>query len=146
MMTTMEEVRAEGLAGDRLAALVLAAFAAFGLLLAAVGIYGVTAHGIERRIPEFGVRMALGSTRGGIVRTAAGRPLRLAARGCAAGAASAWVLGAILERVIFNTTTADPAAIVACVLVVVAVTVLACGIPAVRAARVPASVALRRRG
>jgi putative ABC transport system permease protein len=143
-VTTMAALRARSLSPDRLSAWILTAFAGFGLLLASIGIYGVTASAIERRLPEFGVRMAFGAGPAAIVRAAAERALRLSAAGCLIGITAAFVVGAVLERVIFNTTTADPGAIAGAAAVVAIAALGASLIPAWRAAATLPRVALRR--
>jgi ABC-type antimicrobial peptide transport system permease subunit len=121
----------------------LGIFAGLALLLACIGIYGVLAYAVAQRTREIGVRMALGARPLEVTRMIVIRGLRLAVLGLAAGVSLALVLGRLLETLLYGVRPAAPAvyAVTAGALLVIAL--LACIIPAQRAARVDPVVALR---
>jgi putative ABC transport system permease protein len=118
-------------------------FAAVALLLAMAGVYGVMAYTVSQRVPEIGVRMALGATPGDILRMIVGQGAKLAGIGLGIGIALALGASRLLQGLLFGVTPRDPA-ILAAVMVLVAVAALcACYIPGRRALRVEPMVALR---
>jgi len=121
----------------------LGAFAAFALVLAAAGIYGVMAYAIGQRIQEFGIRLALGATSYDIIRLVGGYGARLALSGLAIGLAGAALAGRLLRDLLFAVEPADPRILVAAVVLLGAVSMAACVIPARRALRVDPIAALR---
>ncbi|HSC26261.1 MAG TPA: ABC transporter permease, partial [Vicinamibacterales bacterium] len=127
---------------SRFQATLLGAFAAIALLLAAIGIYGVTAHAVGQRTQEVGIRMALGAGGGDVLRLMLRQHLRPALAGVIVGVAGALVLSRFLRSLLYGVGAGDPItfALTASALVVVAVA--ACWIPARRAARVDPLVAL----
>ncbi len=127
----------------RLYTFLLAIFAGLALLLAAVGLYGVLAYQVSRRTREFGIRLALGSLTSQITTLVLRRGLRLLAAGLAVGLLGALALGRVLGTLLYRTSSFDPAVVggVAGLLGVVAL--LACWLPARRAARVNPLIALR---
>jgi predicted permease len=144
---TMNEFLASSLERRRLSMLLLAIFAGAALALAAVGIYGITSYSVAQRSQEMGVRMALGASRGGILRLVLGQSLTLAAVGVVAGLFGAFVLTALLANalsgMLFDTTAIDPLTFGLVAAILIAVTVLASYLPARRATRVDPMVALR---
>jgi putative ABC transport system permease protein len=130
-------------APSRLQAALLGSFAGLALLLAGVGLYGVVAFSVAQRAPEFGVRMALGASRGTILRLVLGEALVLALAGIAAGVAGALALGRTLAALLFEISPRDPVilAVVGATLALVAL--LAGYVPARRAAGVDPLAALR---
>jgi len=123
--------------------LLVASFAALGLILAALGIYGVIAYSVTQRTQEIGIRMALGATISQIQRSVLIKTLRLALIGIAAGAVASLLASRALAAMLFNTTPTDPIAFAAMVMMIGAVALLAGYIPARRASRVNPMVALR---
>ncbi len=123
--------------------LLLGIFAGVALLLAAVGIYGVMAYSVEQRTAEIGIRMALGARQGQMLGLILRHGLLLAAIGVAVGLGAAYGLTRFLTTLLFGVTASDPLtfAVVAAALATVAL--LACLIPARRAARVDPIIALR---
>ena len=126
---------------------VLAGFAAFALLLAAVGIYGVIAYSTARRIREFGLRMAIGAQPRDVVWLVLRDGLRMTVLGTAiGGAATLWLARALkaqLQGQLFRVESTDPATFAAVVALLAAVSMAACYIPARRALRVDPLTALR---
>ena len=140
---TMEEVMADSLARRRLTLTLLGIFAGGAMLLAALGIYGVTAYMVTQRQQEIGVRMALGATRGAVLTLVIRQGMSLLAAGLAAGLALSLALMWVLSSLLFAVRPYDPASLAAAVAVLALVALLACSIPAWRATRVDPLEALR---
>jgi putative ABC transport system permease protein len=118
----------------------------FGLLaltMAAIGIYGVLAFSVTRRTAEIAIRMSLGAMPGGIMRLVLRDGLAPAAVGAAAGLLASWGLTKLIATLLFGVTALDPFTYIAATLLLLAVAMLACYIPARRATRVSPVVALR---
>ena len=126
-----------GMAGD-----ILTAFGLLGLLLAALGIYGVISNLVVQRTSEFGIRMAIGAQVHEVVWLVLARGLRLTLWGTLIGVAGAFGLARLLAAAVPSLTSA-PTAVVGVAAVLMAVALLACWLPARRAARVDPVVALR---
>ncbi len=135
-VATMEDVLARSLADRRAVLLVLGSFAAVALLLAAVGLYGVLAYRVSRRVREIGVRMALGATVGSVSRGVVSGGFRLVALGLALGLPASWLASRWVRDMLFEVGTTDPLTYVAVTLFFAAVATAACVLPARRAARV----------
>ncbi len=127
----------------RFAMSVLVAFALLALLLASVGLYGVLSYGVQQRRREMGVRAALGAERAQLVRLVLARGLGVTAIGLVVGLAASVAATRALEGLLFGVTPLDPLAFLAAPLVLLPVAVAACLIPALRAAAVDPSEALR---
>lgn len=140
---TMEQVRSAAVAMRQFNMTLLSVFAALALVLAAIGIYGVIAYGVTQRKHEFGIRLALGAKPGSVVRLVLGQGMILAGLGILVGAAGALGLTRLLRSYLFGVTPSDPAALAATTLVLAAVAILACSIPALSATRVDPMAALR---
>ncbi len=144
---TMQDYLASSVERRRLSMLLLAIFAGAALALAAVGIYGITSYSVAQRSQEMGVRLALGASRGGILRLVLRQSLNLAAIGVVAGLIGAFILttlmSTMLTSMLFNTTAIDPLTFAIVAATLIAVTILASYIPARRATRVDPMVALR---
>ena len=140
---TMNEIVSRSAAVPRFNALLVSLFAALALLLAAIGVGGMLATSITRRLPELGVRMALGAQRRTLVGMVIRQGMVLAATGLAIGLPSAWLLSRVLSSLLFEISPRDPVtfAIVAVVLSLVAL--VACAIPAWRVTRVDPLTVLR---
>ena len=137
-----EDLR-EAVAPQRFQLTVVAVFAGLGLLLAAVGIYGVLSHFVGQQTREIGVRMALGARAADVLAGVAGEGLRLAALGAAVGVLLSLAAARLLRSLLFGVGAYDPQAFLAAPLLLGLVAVFACGIPAWRAIRVDPVVALR---
>jgi len=140
---TMDEVVGTALAQRRFTMLLLALFAATALLLSAIGIYGVMAYFVMQRTREIGIRMALGASAPTVVRMVLGQGVRLAGAGVILGLLSALAMTRGLRTLLFAVSPHDPLTLVALSLVLTAVALLACYIPARRATRVDPLRALR---
>jgi putative ABC transport system permease protein len=142
-IATMDQVIAASTAQRRLALVLFGAFAAAALLLAVAGIYGVLAGSVAERTREIGVRSALGATPADIVGLVVGQGGRLSAAGIVLGVAGSLALTRYLQALLFGIGPSDPTTFVGVVMLLGLVTVAACLVPAMRAARVDPSRALR---
>ncbi len=140
---TMEQRLAGSIAPQQFNAIALAVFALFALVLAAIGIYGVVAFAVERRIHEMGIRLAVGAQPGDLLRLVVGQGLRLGIVGVLIGVAGALAISRIIASLLFNTSTADPITYVAVSAIFLGVAIIASYLPARRAARLDPMVALR---
>lgn len=140
---TLEEIRADSVASRTFAMNLLVGFALAACLLAAVGIYGVLSLAVGSRRTEIAIRMAVGAQRGDVFRLMLGDGVRLAAVGIGIGIAVAIVLAVGLKTYLFGIRAVDPLTLAAMVIVVMAITLATCWIPARRAARVDPLMALR---
>jgi putative ABC transport system permease protein len=141
---TMEQAFSRSLAADRFYTVFLVAFAAAALVLAAVGIYGVMAFAVAQRTPEIGLRMALGARQRQVLSQVLGEGMTTALIGTAVGAAAATALGRALEGAIYGVDSSNPMTLAVVALLLLAAALVACLIPARRAARVDPMVALRQ--
>jgi putative ABC transport system permease protein len=143
---TVQELVSGSMDRQRFPMLLLAAFAILALLLASVGTYGVISYATARRTREIGIRMALGARREDVLRTVIGQGIRLALLGVAIGAVAALVLARVLStfsRLLYRVRVTDPLTFVAASLVLISAALLACYLPARRAAKVDPMIALR---
>lgn len=132
-----------GLLPQRIALWVSGSLGVIGLLLAILGVYGVTAYAATRRTREFGVRVALGATSGDVARLVLREGMMLSAAGIAVGTLAALAATRVIGSLLFGIAPADPPTFLAAGLLFAAVTLAASYIPARRAARVDAMIALR---
>jgi putative ABC transport system permease protein len=118
-------------------------FSLLGLILAVVGVYGVTAESVAQRVPEIGVRMAFGATAADVLRLILGQGGRLAIAGVVIGLGGALLFRGVMKTMVYRVDTLDPVTYTtACVSLILA-TIAACAIPARRASRLDPAVALR---
>jgi putative ABC transport system permease protein len=144
VINAMQDLVDNSIAPRRFAAVILALFGALALLLAAAGIYGVASYSVSRRTQEIGLRVALGAQRGDVLRLIVGQGIRLTAIGIALGLAGALAATRALSSLLYGVGATDPATFVSVPLVLAAVGLAACYIPARRAAKVDPIAALRR--
>jgi predicted permease len=134
----------ESTGGERFTMILAAVFAGVALLLASIGLYGVIACSVSQRAWEFGIRMALGARRASILRMVLGQGLGLILLGVAAGIAGALVLTRFLESLLYGVSPTDTATFAVIPLLLAAVALVACYLPARRATRVDPMAALRQ--
>jgi putative ABC transport system permease protein len=139
---TLEDVRAEVLAPDRLNSLVFGVFAAVALVIAVVGVAGVLAFSVSSRTREFGIRLALGSQPGRLLRGVIAEGAIMAAAGIVAGSAFGFVVARLAGKYVLDVQMPGALPVVASALVLMAVALVASLLPAARAARVDVMEAL----
>ncbi len=140
---SVSELRDNQLWVERMANSVLKVLAGIALLLTVVGMFSVLAYTVDRRMGEFGVRMALGATKRDLVALVMKRGLLLTAIGVVLGLAGTLALSKFVKTLLFGTTSNDPWVLVAVGVVLLLTSVLACAVPARRAARVDVAHLLR---
>jgi putative ABC transport system permease protein len=141
---TMEQLAAATLARQRFLLFLFAVFAGLALLLASIGIYGVLAYLTSRRVPEIGVRMALGASAAEVMAMILRQSLSMISIGAALGLLAAWSAGRILQRFVDGMRPPDPSTFLTMIAVLVFAALLASYIPARRASRVDPLTALRQ--
>ena len=142
-ITTLDQLQSEAVLLRRLFMVLLVTFAVIGLILAAIGIYGVMSYAVTQRTQEIGIRMALGAQAADVLRLVVGNGMALALLGVAIGLVSAFALTRLMETVLFGVTTTDAATYAVVAFGLIAVALVACYIPARRATKVDPLVALR---
>jgi putative ABC transport system permease protein len=140
---TMAGALSQSVALSRFRSFLMMVFATTALLLAAIGIYGVVAYSVARRTREIGVRMALGATPSGVLALIVRQGSRPVVVGMVLGLAGAFALTRVLEGMLFGVTASDPLTFVGGVVVLSAVAIVACLVPALRASRIDPLMALR---
>jgi putative ABC transport system permease protein len=140
---SFEEVVAQQGAQTRFLALLFAGAGALGLLLAASGVFGVTAFGVNRRTRELGVRIAIGAAPGDVLRMIVREAIIMAGAGAAIGTVAVFALGNVLRSLLFEVRPADPFTLMAVIGVLAAVSVAASYVPARRVLRIDPAAALR---
>jgi len=142
-LRTMKEVMGASYEERRFNMLLLAMFAAVALALAAVGIYGVVSYAVAQRTHEIGIRMALGAQSRDVLKMVVRQGMTLALTGVGIGVLAALPLTRLLKTLLFGVNTTDPATYVLIALLLIAVALLACVLPARRATKVDPMIALR---
>jgi putative ABC transport system permease protein len=141
---TMDQVVSESLVTDRFTVLVFGSFAGLALLLAAIGIYGVMSFSVAQRNHEMGIRMALGAGSAHVLKLVVGEGMRAALFGMAVGLPGAYLVGKTLKSLLYNVGAMDVRALIGVALVLLASALVACYLPARRAARIDPLAALRQ--
>ncbi len=142
-VNTMDQWLSNSAAQPRLNTVLLTSFAAVALLIAAIGIYGVLAYSVNQRTREIGLRMALGATPRSVLQLIVSQGMKVVLVGVAAGLTGGLALGRAVSSLVFGVQVRDPGTFALVALVLTAVALAACIIPARRAARVDPMVALR---
>jgi putative ABC transport system permease protein len=142
-ISTLDDRVGRLLAGPKFDAALIGLFAALGLVLVAVGLYGLVSYAVASRTQEIGIRMALGAKKHDVLRMVIGQGLKLTLMGVAIGIIGALGLTRFLASLLYGVKPTDPLAFAAVSLVLIIVSLLACYIPARRAAKVDPMVALR---
>jgi predicted permease len=140
---TMQQVHDEGLANDRFTLILFASFAVVALLLATVGIYGVMAFSVTQRAHEIALRIALGATRNGVIALVMKEGVALACAGLGLGLIGAFFVGRAMQSILFGVSAIDFSAFGAVGLLLLLAALLACYLPALRAASVETMQFLR---
>jgi len=140
---TLQQLVDKAVSPRRFVVLLLGGFAAFALLLASLGIYGVVSYGVNQRTQEIGIRMALGASASRLQARIIAQTLGLAAAGMLIGAVASWALARALGGLLYGVTATDPVTFLGMPVVLTAVAAIAGYLPARRASRIDPSIALR---
>lgn len=140
---TFQQVYSASLGSRKFNVILIGFFGITALLLATAGVFGVMAYSVSRRTREFGVRIALGATSGNVLRMVLGQGMRTILMGVAIGIAGSFALTKTVASLLFGVTATDPVTFGGVTLLLIAVALLACYIPARRATKVDPMVALR---
>ena len=140
---TLAEVRTQAVEAPRLTAILIGLFAGLAVLITAAGLGGVIAFSVNQRRQEFGVRLALGATPASLLGMVMRQALVLVSLGLGLGMAGAWISGGALRALLFGVTPTDPVTYVLVAAAFLLVALLACAMPARRAASVDPMLALR---
>jgi putative ABC transport system permease protein len=140
---SMDQVVGEQAEGQQFLSLLVGSFAALAALLAAIGIYGVLSYAVRQRTREIGIRMSLGASRGRVLGEVLREGMRLAVLGLAVGIAGAFAAGRVLASLLSEVKPGDPLIFVATAGLLAVVALIACYLPARRAARLDPMTALR---
>ena len=140
---TLESLLVRSIAPRRFNLLVLGLFALVALLLGAVGLYGVMSYSVTQRTHEIGIRMALGAQTRQVLKLVVQQGMAMALIGVAIGLIAAFALTRLMESLLFEVSATDPLTFVVVAVLLAVVALLACWIPARRAAKVDPMIALR---
>ncbi|PYT06407.1 MAG: ABC transporter permease [Acidobacteria bacterium] len=142
-LQTMSDIVADSLVRPRFLSLLLGAFSAIALSLAAIGIYGVMAYSVAQRTQEIGVRVALGATTRNVLSMVVGEGLKMTVVGLAVGLTGAMLLTRVMASLLFEVSATDPFTFVMVGISLTVVGLVACFVPARRAAKVDPMIAVR---
>jgi putative ABC transport system permease protein len=140
---TLEQIFSSSLDQRRFSLVLFGVFAVVALLLAALGIYGVTSYAVTQRTPELGLRLALGAQRRDVLRLVIGQGMKAVLVGVGIGLAGALAVTRLIAHLLFEISATDPVTFAAIVGVLLSIAMLACFVPAWRATKVDPMVALR---
>jgi ABC-type antimicrobial peptide transport system permease subunit len=139
----LDQIVDSSVATPRFAFALVGLFAGLAIVLAGIGTYGVISYSVSQRIPELGIRMALGAVRSDVMTLVLSHAAKLAALGTALGVLAAFGLARLLKSLVFGVSTADPATFASVAGMVIVVALLAGYIPALRATATDPMNALR---
>ena len=140
---TMDQIVSQSVAPRRFSMMMLTIFAVVALALASIGIYGMISYAVAQRTREIGLRMTLGAQRGNVLRLVIGQGMRLVLVGVVLGLVAAFALTRTMSTLLFGVSATDPLTFVSISLLLAAVALFACWMPARRATKVNPIVALR---
>jgi putative ABC transport system permease protein len=140
---TMNEIRAESVAGERLNLTLLSLFAGIALVLAIVGIYGVMSYSVTQRTHEIGIRMAIGARPRDVFKMVLAQGMKLALIGVVLGLGFAFALTRLMETMLFGVEPTDKLTFAAISIMLITVALLACYLPGRRATKVEPTISLR---
>src|SRR3989454_2741384 len=140
---TLDQIFSSSLDKRRFSLVIFSSFAAVALLLAALGIYGVTAYAVEERTQELGIRLALGAQASDVLRLVIGQGMKAVLLGIVIGLGGAFALTRLIAHLLFEVSATDPLTFAVVASLLIFVTLLACYLPARRATRVDPMEALR---
>ena len=140
---TMNEIRAESVAGERLNLTLLSLFAGIALVLAIVGIYGVMSYSVTQRTHEIGIRMAIGARPRDVFKMVLGQGMKLALIGVVLGLGFAFALTRLMQTMLFGVEPTDKLTFAAISIMLITVALLACYLPGRRATKVEPTISLR---
>ena len=140
---TMNDYVSDAVAPNRFALVLIGVFAGVALVLASIGLYGVISYLVRQRTREIGIRMAFGAAGQNIVRLIVAQGMTMAIVGVGIGLAAAFVVTRVIDNLLFGVTATDPITFGGIAALLLAVSVLACYLPARRAMKVDPMVALR---
>jgi putative ABC transport system permease protein len=139
----MDDVITKSLSQSRFNTLLLGIFAGLALLLAAIGIYSVLSYSVRQRVPEIGIRLALGARMTDVLRMVVLEGMKPTLLGVAIGLAAALAMGRLVTSLVFQVKPTDPMTFLAVAALLALIALFACVIPAYRASKVNPVVALR---
>lgn len=139
----MDQIVGDSAASARLSAALFTALGLIALLLAIAGVFGVVSYSVSQRFQEFGIRMAIGSSAGGVVRTVLGSIAAIIGTGIAVGLVLAAIAGRAVGSQLYQVQAIDPVVLTAVALLLIGAALLSALLPALRAARVDPATALR---
>ncbi|HTG18112.1 MAG TPA: ABC transporter permease, partial [Blastocatellia bacterium] len=142
-INSMEQLRSDSIAPDRLNLMLLVSFAAVALILAGVGIYGVMAYSVTQRTHEIGIRMALGARQSDVLGMVIRQGMKLAVVGLTIGLIGAWLATRAMTSLLFGVSATDPMTFAVISVALAGVALGACFVPARRATKVDPMIALR---
>jgi ABC-type antimicrobial peptide transport system permease subunit len=142
-VATMDELIEQQTADRRYTTGLLVLFAALGLLLAGIGVYGVVSYVVAQRTSEIGLRIAIGAQRADVMWLVVRQGIGMASAGAAAGLVGAWLFRKAVAQLVFGVSPGDPMTFFTAAAVLMALAVAACVIPARRAIRIDPMLALR---
>jgi len=140
---TMDDIRAESVAGERLNLTLLSLFAGIALVLAVVGIYGVMSYSVTQRTHEIGIRMAIGARPRDVFTMILGHGMKLAIIGVVIGLAAAFALTRLMASMLFGVAPTDATTFGGIAALLIGVALLACYLPGRRATKVEPTISLR---
>src|SRR6185503_12861770 len=140
---TMNEIRAESVAGERLNLTLLSLFAGIALVLAIVGIYGVMSYSVTQRTHEIGIRMAIGARPRDVLKMVLGHGMKLALIGVAIGLVGAFLLTRLMATMLFDVEPTDATTFAGISIILITVALVACYLPGRRATKVEPTISLR---